>query len=109
VSFSRVEDEFIIEYTIYDSNLDVNRAVYQLFDNRQRPAGQAFTVDLAALIRQSGFVTGQSFTIIQKISGARDHPEIAGVAVTVSDRESSDTASSTPGAGAASIQIRREK
>jgi hypothetical protein len=109
VVFSRVEDEFIIEYTIYDSNLDVNRAVYQLFDKQQRPAEKAITVDLAALIRQSGFVTGQSFTIVQKITGAKDHPEIVGVSVTVSDSETSDTANSNPDAGAASIQIRREQ
>lgn len=109
VLFSRIEDEFIIEFTIFDSNRDVNRAVYQFFDSHQRPAEQPITVNLAPLIQQSRFVRGQSFTIVQKISGAKDHPQIVGVMVTVSDGKSSDSANSNPNAGTASIQIRREK
>ncbi|MEK6321650.1 MAG: HYR domain-containing protein [Acidobacteriota bacterium] len=104
VVFKRIEDEFIIEFTIFDSNLDVNRAVFQFFDKNERPVERPITVDLAPLIRQSGFVTGQSFTIVQRITGAEGHGEIVGVAVTVSDGESSDTANSTPDAGTASTQ-----
>ena len=95
IIFSRVEDEFIIEYTIYDSNLDVNKTTYQLFDRRDRPVGPLISVSLSSLIQQSGFVTGQSFTIHQRISGAEGHGEVVGVQVTVFDNESSDSANST--------------
>ncbi|MFY9569866.1 MAG: HYR domain-containing protein [Blastocatellia bacterium] len=108
VVFSRIEDEFIIEYSIYDSNLDVKRATYQLFDKKRRPAGNPLTVDLAQLIQQSGFVTGQSFTIVQRITGAEDHGEIVGAEVTVFDGEASVSASSDPSAGVASTRGLRE-
>jgi hypothetical protein len=109
IAFSRVEDEFIIEYSIYDSNLDVNKATYQLFDKKKRPVGQPITVDLSALIRQTGFVTGQSFTIAQRITGARNHPEIVGVEVSVSDGESSDTLTSASTSGTTGIQALSER
>ncbi len=102
VRFSRVEDEFIAEYSIYDSNLDVNTAAYLFFDKQGRPAGQELRADIASLIRQSNFVRGQSFTIIQKFTGAKDHPDIIGIRVTVSDAESSDTAQSSGNAAAGS-------
>jgi len=108
VIFSRVENEFRIEYSIYDSNLDVNKAVYQFFDSKRRPAGQPITIDLAALVRQTGFVRGQSFTISQTFTGAKDHPEIVGIEVTVSDSESSDIVSSSSTAKPA-LQIREER
>ena len=109
IAFSRVEDEFIIEYSIYDSNLDVSKATYQLFDKKKRPVGQPITVDLTALIRQTGFVTGQSFTIAQRITGAKNHPEIVGVEVTVSDGESSDTVTSASTFGTIRIQALSER
>lgn len=105
VRFSRVENEFIIEYSIYDSNLDVNKAIYQFFDKRNRPAEQPITVDLSALVRQTGFVTGQSFTIVQRVTGAKDHPEIVGVEVTVFDGETSESATSTLTSSGASVQV----
>lgn len=91
VIFSRVENEFIIEYSIYDPNLDVNKATYQFLDKRNRPAAPLISVDLTALIRQAGFVRGQSFTLEQRFNGAKDHPEIVAVQVTVSDSESSSS------------------
>jgi hypothetical protein len=95
IVFSRVANEFVIEYTIYDSNLNVKSASYQFFDRNRRIAGNALSVSLTELIQQAGFVTGQSFTIEQHITGASDHGEIVGVQVTVTDPESSDRASSS--------------
>jgi hypothetical protein len=86
-SISRVEDDFIIEYSIYDSNMDVNKAVYQFFDTHERPAEQPLTVDLSALFGDRRLARGQSLTITQTVSGAKNHPEIAGVEVTVFDSE----------------------
>ena len=93
IDFSRVNNEFVIQYTIYDSNLDVNRATYQFFDSRGRPAGNPLTVNLTSLVQQSNLVTGQSFTVVQRVSGANDHDEVVGVTVTVFDPESSSEAS----------------
>jgi len=108
-SISRVEDDFIIEYSIYDSNLDVNKATYQFFDKRQRPAEQPIAVDLSALIRQTGFVKGQSFTISQRFSGAKNHPEIAGVEVTVFDSETSVAITPTSTVGTTSVHAQSER
>jgi len=93
IVFSRVNNEFVIQYTIYDSNLDVNHATYQFFDSRGRPAGNALSADLTQLVQQSNLVTGQSFTVVQRVTGANDHKEIVGVTVTVFDPESSFEAS----------------
>jgi len=106
IVFSRVEDEFVIEYTIFDSNLNVNKASYQFFDRQNRPVGQLISVSLTSLIQQAGFVTGQSFTVHQRITGAEGHGEIVGVVVTVSDAESSDSFSSSLGASASSVAFK---
>jgi uncharacterized repeat protein (TIGR01451 family) len=105
IVFSRVQDEFIIEYSIYDSNLDVSQATYQFFDKQGRPAGRPISVNLTPLIQSSGFVRGQSFTIRQELTGAKDHPEIVGVTVEVSDSESSASANSDPSASLLSNAI----
>jgi uncharacterized repeat protein (TIGR01451 family) len=105
VLLSRVENEFIVEYSIYDSNLDVNKVTYQFFDKKNRPAEGPITVDLTGLVRQTGFVTGQSFTLAQRFTGAKDHPEIVGVEVTVSDTEASESVSSDLTAGATGAQV----
>jgi hypothetical protein len=91
IDFRRDENDFVIEFSIFDPNLDVTKVVYQFFNKKSSAVEAPITVDLAALIRQTGFVEGQSFTIAQRITGAKDHPEIAGVQVTVSDSESSDS------------------
>ncbi|HSB11440.1 MAG TPA: HYR domain-containing protein [Blastocatellia bacterium] len=103
IVFSRVEDEFVIEYTVFDSDLDVNKATYQFADSHNRPVGQLISVGLTSLIQQAGFVTGQTFTIRQRITGAEGHGEIALVVVTVFDGESSDSASSVLGASANAV------
>jgi hypothetical protein len=105
VTFLRSGNEFIVEYSIFDSNLDVNKATYQFFGKKQRPVLDAITVDLRSLVQQSNFVKGQSFTIVQRFTGARDRPEVLGVAVTVSDPESSDTVNSVPANGTSAQQI----
>jgi len=94
IEFRRDENDFVIEFSIFDPNLDVTKVVYQFFNKKSSPVESPITVDLAGLIRQTGFVEGQSFTISQRISGAKDHPEIAGIQVTVSDTEASDSAAS---------------
>ena len=105
VTFLRSGNEFIVEYSIFDPNLDVQRVVYQFFGKKQRPAADPITIDLRPLVQQANFVRGQSFTIIQRVSGAHDRPEIVGVQVTVSDPESSDSVNSVPVNGTSGQQI----
>jgi uncharacterized repeat protein (TIGR01451 family) len=92
IGFSRDENDFVIEFSIFDANLDTTKVTYQFFNKKLAPVEPPITVSLASLVGSAGFVDGQSFTIVQRISGAKDHPEIAGVQVTVSDGESSSTA-----------------
>jgi len=92
IGFSRDENDFVIEFSIFDPNLDTTKVTYQFFNKKLAPVEPPITVSLASLVGSSGFVDGQSFTIVQRITGAKDHPEIAGVQVTVSDGEASTTA-----------------
>ncbi|MCI0490490.1 MAG: choice-of-anchor D domain-containing protein [Blastocatellia bacterium] len=94
VRFTRSGDEFSVEFSAFDSNLNVNRATYQFFDNAGRQTGAPFNVDLTQAIAGQGLVRGQSFTVTQRFQGAATNPEIAGVIVTVSDNQSSASASS---------------
>ena len=88
VIISRSGDEFTVECSVYDSNMDVNKVVYQFLDRAGNPVDSAFEVPVTI----AGLVRGQSFTIRQRFTGAEDHPEVAGVRVTVFDTESSETA-----------------
>ncbi|HXI90906.1 MAG TPA: hypothetical protein VNO24_12890, partial [Blastocatellia bacterium] len=108
-SISRVEDDFIIEYSIYDSNMDVNKATYQFFDKHERPAEQPIAVDLSVLFRDPRFVRGQSLTIVQRFSGAKNHPEIAGVLVTVSDSDTTVEVKPISTVGTTSVQAPSER
>jgi hypothetical protein len=100
ITLRRVEDEFIIEYSIFDSNADVAKATYQFFDKRLVVREAPIPVDLSGLIRQllrqGDLIKGQSFTIEQRINGASVHPEIRGVEVIVSDADTEVRAFSDP-------------
>lgn len=98
VTFARVEDDFVVGYSVYDPNLDLSTVTYQFFDRRGRPAGPALTANLADAISSAGLTRGQSFTVLQAFAGAKDHDDIVGVTVEVSDSESSDAANSVPAA-----------
>jgi Domain of unknown function DUF11/HYR domain/FG-GAP-like repeat/FG-GAP repeat len=89
VTFTKSGDEFNIQYSIYDPNLDVDHATYQFLDGAGNPVQSSFTVDLRAAIQSRNLVTGQSFTIVQTATGARDHREVTNVRVTVFDPEAS--------------------
>jgi hypothetical protein len=89
--------------------MDVNKAVYLFFDNHNRPAEQPITVDLSALFRDPKFARGQSLTIVQRVSGAKNHPEIAGVQVTVSDSDTSVSVNPTSTVGTTSVQAPSER
>ena len=86
----------VLLFSVYDSNLDVYRARIQFLDGAGRTVGEAFNIDLAQTLRSRNLVRGQSFTVTQRFTGARDSPKVAGARVTVFDAEASDEASSVP-------------
>jgi hypothetical protein len=94
IGFTRLGSDFLVEFSVYDSNLDVDRARIQFLDGAGRTVGDAFNIDLAPTLRSRNLVTGQSFTITQRFTGARDNSKVAGARVTVFDAEASDEASS---------------
>lgn len=92
VVFTRVGDEFTIECSTHDSNLDLQLARYQFLDQNDRRVGVVAEVGLAQAIAQRDLVRGQSFSIIQKFTGAAQRPEINKVQVTLLDGETFVTA-----------------
>lgn len=91
VVFTLLGDEFTVECTTHDANLDLSLATYQFLDQNDRPVGLAARTELAQAIAARDLVRGQSFTIIQKFGGAARQPAIKKVQVTLFDREGSVT------------------
>ncbi|HEV8483708.1 MAG TPA: hypothetical protein VGV87_09180, partial [Blastocatellia bacterium] len=92
LNMSRSGDEFIISYSLFDSNMDVKNAKYELLDASGRLVGEAFDIDLVQPIRDLNLVRGQSFGVQQRFSGASSHPEVVAARVTVTDGQKSVTA-----------------
>jgi hypothetical protein len=90
VDFTRVGDEFTVEFSLFDSNLNVSKASYEFLDRNGGRVGQILDIDLTQQIQARGLVTGQSFKVTQKFTGARDNPNISQVRVSVSDNETTD-------------------
>ena len=105
-SFARSGNEFSLTYSVFDPNLDTTRAKYELLDRTGALVGQAIEVDLVQPIIDGKVFKGQSFTVLQRFTGARDHPEIAAVRLTVFDAESDDslTTQLTASANAAAVR-----
>jgi uncharacterized repeat protein (TIGR01451 family) len=104
-AFTKSGNEFTVAFGVFDSDLDVNRARFEFLDSSGQVVGQAFDVDLTQAISQGSIVKGQSFDVVQKFSGAKDHPEVAGVRVTVSDPHSSDSVTAQLGSSASSVSV----
>ncbi len=99
VTFTKSGGEFVLTYSVYDPDLDVSQARYELLGGNGQ-ASQTFDVDLAQPLGQLGLVKGQSFTVRQRFTGANDHPEITGVRLSVTDGETSVTATTGLGSQA---------
>jgi hypothetical protein len=105
VIFTRSGNELTVTHAIFDSNLDVNRARFEFLNNQGGLVGQAIDVDLAAPIRDGNLVKGQSFVVVQRFTGAQDNPEATSVRVTVTDPESSDSATGSLSSSNAAASI----
>ena len=81
-----------MNYSLFDPNMDVKSAKYELLDAGGRLVGEAFDIDLTQPVRDLNLVRGQSFAVQQKFSGASSHQEVAAVRLTVADGQTSVTA-----------------
>jgi hypothetical protein len=95
IGFTRNGNDLTVSYALYDPNLDVTHAKYEFLSSSGQVVGSPFDIDLTDQLRALGLVRGQSFAVQQRFTGASDHPEIAGVRVTVFDGETSVTDSAT--------------
>ena len=95
VIFTRNGNEITVSYGIFDSNLDVTRARYELVDNNGQVRAGPFDIDLSGPIQSLALVKGQSFSVEQRFTGASSNPEVTGVRLTVFDGETSVGASSS--------------
>jgi hypothetical protein len=100
VTFGRSGNEFILNYAVFDPDLDVSTARYELLDGGGAVV-QSFEVNLAQAIQAINLTRGQSFAVEQKFTGANSHPEVASVRLTVSDGETSVARTANLGSSAA--------
>ena len=95
VCLARSVDKFVITFSVYDSNLDVNSATYRFCCDRNGQQIPPITVTskLSEAIRSRELVKGQSFTVVQDIDIKRARPKdfdkVVKVSVTVSDGKDS--------------------
>jgi uncharacterized repeat protein (TIGR01451 family) len=104
-SFTKSGDEFNVTFGVFDSDLDVNKARFEFLDSNGNLVDQAFDVDITQPISKGNIIKGQSFVVVQKFTGAKDHPEVAAVRVTVSDAHSSDSVTAQLGSSATSASV----
>lgn len=103
VTLTRSGNELSVSFSVFDSDLDVNTVNYEFFKIRDNQCSEEsvpaeiFDKDLGKAVSARNLITGQSFTVIQRFSGAKDNPEAGCVRVTVSDGRSSASANSSPG------------
>ncbi len=90
------EDEFSVEFSTHDANLDIYYATYQFLTASDAPVGEAPGFDLTEEIAAQNLVKGQSFTVVKRFAGASRRPEVNKVRVTLYDRQGNAVAVSTP-------------
>jgi len=87
-------DEFTVEFSAYDSNLDIYYATYQFLDEGGLPVGDPPGFPLDQEIQAKGIIKGQSVTVIKKFAGAAGRPNVRRVRVALYDRQGNTTATS---------------
>jgi uncharacterized protein YegL len=94
VTFTRSGDQFTVQFSAFDSNLNLSRATYRFLNRAGNTIDQPFDIDLTQPIRDRNLVRGQSVTVNQSFTGGVSALQIDRVQVTVSDGETSETATS---------------
>ena len=87
VVLARNNDEFSVEFSVHDANMDTFCATYQFLNQGDVPVGDAPVFYLDEDIAKANMVRGQSFTVVKKFNGANRRPEVQRVRVTVHDRQ----------------------
>jgi hypothetical protein len=86
VTLTRSGDELLASFAVFDSNRDVQKAMYELLDSAGRTVPlDNCCVDLTGI--QNKYVAGQSFGVVQEFSNATNHPEVTAIRVTVFDKD----------------------
>jgi hypothetical protein len=106
VTMSTSGSELSVSFSVFDANLDVNKASFEFLDAAGRTVAGRFDVDLVQPIRERNLVRGQSFSVEQRFSGAGSHPEITSVRVSVSDSEGTVVTSTTRSSGVSGSLVR---
>jgi hypothetical protein len=94
VTLTRSGDQFTVQFSAFDSNLSISRAVYRFLNRAGNTIDQPFDIDLTQSIRDRNLVRGQSVTVSQSFTGGVSELQIDRVQVTVSDGETSESATS---------------
>lgn len=96
VSLCRSGNDFIVQFSVYDANQNVDHASFQFMDSSGRAVGQALEVTgIDQAVSAKNLATGQSFTISQRFTGAADNSQVAFVHVTVFDKDGSQDAATS--------------
>jgi hypothetical protein len=86
-------DEFTVEFSVYDPNLDISGATFEFLDANGAVVGRAaIGAELLNAALQRGINKGQSFTIRQRFLGASQFPEVRSVNVIVFDDDNRSSA-----------------
>ncbi|HSB12598.1 MAG TPA: choice-of-anchor D domain-containing protein [Blastocatellia bacterium] len=97
-SLCRTGNDFIVQFSLYDSNQNADRAEFQFMDSAGRIVGQVITVNgLDQAIAGRNLAVGQSATIVQRFTGAADNKKVTTVQVTVFDKDGASDAALSGG------------
>jgi hypothetical protein len=100
-------NQTIVTYGVFDSNLDVTRAKYEILGSSGQVIAGPFEVDLTAPISSANLLRGQSFSVEQRFTGGGSESGITTVRITVFDGETSvsETSTSLTATTAAGIEL----
>ncbi len=95
VTLCRTGNDFIAQFSVYDSNQNVDRATFQFIDNRGRTVQIVDVAGLDQAVAGRSLATGQSFTFVQRFTGAVDNKKVATVQVTVFEKDGSSSSATS--------------
>jgi hypothetical protein len=98
VAFCRTGNDFVAQFSVYDSNQNIDHATFQFTDSAGRTVGQVINVTgLDQAIAARNLAVGQSLTVVQRFTGAGDNSQVTRIQITVFDKDgNSDSAGSGP-------------
>ena len=102
VTLVRSGSGLTVEFSVYDSNIDVSSVRYEFLDASGALVSDPVDVSVATAIRQSQLARGQGFRIEQRFE-LTDEADIARVRVTIVDEAFASAESGPPGATTATF------